>query len=159
MNELMADDGLRVLALAYNRLPDSYAPGEKRDKVEEDLVFVGLVGIKDPPRDGVTESIEICERAGIAVHMLTGDHPATSTAIARQIGIIGLASQLPADAVMTSTQFDQLTPEQLVWIATTSLTRSLTTSEQTHCTSAAAYMSDAININHSRRRTWIACRW
>jgi P-type E1-E2 ATPase len=47
----------------------------KRDKVEEDLVFVGLVGIKDPPRDGVIESIEICERAGIAVHMLTGTPP------------------------------------------------------------------------------------
>lgn len=112
MNELMADDGLRVLALAYNRLPDTFAPGVKRDKVEEDLVFVGLVGIKDPPRDGVIESIEICERAGIAVHMLTGDHPSTSTAIARQIGIIG-PSQVATDAVMTSTQFDQLTMDEL----------------------------------------------
>jgi len=85
----------------------------KRDKVEEDLVFVGLVGIKDPPRDGVIESIEICERAGIAVHMLTGTPPFLLSCTAQ-----GQVDDLPYFLVQAITpQLRQPSPDKLASLA------------------------------------------
>lgn len=73
---------------------------------------MGLVGIKDPPRDGVPESVNICRGAGIVVHMVTGDHPATAAAIAKQVNIL-----LPEDdterTVMVASQWDQLTEQEV----------------------------------------------
>ena len=54
---------------------------------EEDLIFVGLIGLIDPPKAGVKEAIETCQNAGIQVIMITGDHVETATAIAKQLGI------------------------------------------------------------------------
>ncbi len=80
--ELLSGQSLRVLALAYK--------ADASKKVSEDsLTFLGLVGIKDPVREGVKESIEACKRAGIRTVMITGDHATTATAIAREIGLIG----------------------------------------------------------------------
>jgi len=85
--EAMAADGLRVLAFACRRwpaLPDS-AP---HVSVEADLTFLGFAGLIDPPRSEVKEAVSQCRSAGIIPVMITGDHPATARAIARELGIL-----------------------------------------------------------------------
>ena len=79
----MADMGLRVLAFACRRL----APEEAAS--EEKLVLSGLIGLYDPPRPEVPEAMARCRSAGIKVIMVTGDHPHTALAIAREIGLVG----------------------------------------------------------------------
>jgi Na+-exporting ATPase len=115
MNESMADKGLRVLCLAYKKivvpLSEESTDLVKREVAENDLTFVGLVGIQDPPRAEVPYSIKVCEEAGIVVHMVTGDHPSTARAIAKQIGIIKEGD--PDDVVMKATQFDVISDEDL----------------------------------------------
>ena len=91
VNEDMAKQALRVLAMAY----------EKDNK----FVFVGLMGMIDPPREEVKESIQLCKAAGIKQVMITGDHPLTAKAIADQVGITGL--------VMAGAELDKLSDEQL----------------------------------------------
>jgi P-type Ca2+ transporter type 2C len=84
----MAADGLRVIAVAERRLhalPDRLTP----DALECDLTLLGLVGLMDPPREEVREAIEQCRLAGIVPVMITGDHPLTALAIARQLGLAG----------------------------------------------------------------------
>jgi len=86
--ERMASDGLRVLAVAYRRfpaLPEALDPAS----IESELIFLGLVGLMDPPRPEAREAIELCMTAGITPVMITGDHPATARTIARRLGIIG----------------------------------------------------------------------
>lgn len=78
--ERMSSSGLRVLAAARKRVEDDADP-------ESDLVFLGLVGMMDPPRVGVSEAIAVCARAGIRAVMITGDHPLTAIAVAREIGL------------------------------------------------------------------------
>lgn len=82
----MAQRGLRVLALAYRRLPQPLDPAEGVPEPSE-LVLIGLVGMIDPPRPGVMEAIQDCHRAGIRVLMITGDHAETARAIAHELGI------------------------------------------------------------------------
>jgi calcium-translocating P-type ATPase len=82
--EAMAENGLRVLAFASRGVP----AGCDRDKLERDLVFQGLVGLEDPPRPEVRDAVRKCQEAGIKVIMVTGDHPRTATAIAREIGLV-----------------------------------------------------------------------
>jgi len=106
--EAMGADGLRVLAYAYRRwpaLPDSTHP----DAVEAELVFLGFAGLIDPPRSEVKEAVAQCRSAGITPVMITGDHPATARAIARELGI--LADEEGADGdgrVMTGVELAQL---------------------------------------------------
>jgi Ca2+-transporting ATPase len=78
-NEMLAGEALRVLGFAYK--PSS---GEHS---ERDFIFLGLQGMIDPPRREVRESIQKCRRAGIKVIMITGDHPSTAAAIAKQLGL------------------------------------------------------------------------
>ncbi len=82
-NETLAGDGLRVLALATKRVSDKTAPPY------EELCFLGLVGLLDPPRSDVQPVIERCQRAGIRMVMVTGDHPDTARTVAEQVGILG----------------------------------------------------------------------
>lgn len=85
--QTMADQGLRVLAFAYRPLPPT-----PEDDAERALIFTGLVGLEDPPRPEVAVAIAQCHAAGIKVIMITGDHPHTAVAIARQIGLVRSAN-------------------------------------------------------------------
>ncbi|MFH0914786.1 MAG: cation-translocating P-type ATPase [Chloroflexota bacterium] len=80
----MAEDALRVLGLAYKRLPEAACP---TDVIEHGMVFAGLVGMIDPPREEVKEAIKLCDQAGIKSVMITGDHKLTAIAIARELGL------------------------------------------------------------------------
>ncbi len=84
--ETYAQDGLRVLALARRSLPAGAAV-PSREEAEGELCFLGLVTMLDPPRPEVREAIARCHSAGIRIIVITGDHPLTAAAIARQVGI------------------------------------------------------------------------
>ena len=100
-----AEAGMRVLALAWRRLPDAYA----RDDVEQDLILTGLVIFEDPYRPEVPAAIRLCREAGIKVIMVTGDHPRTAVAVARQIGLVESAQPV----VLTGEQLRRLSNIQL----------------------------------------------
>lgn len=120
--EDLAKLGLRVLALAYRPYTDQAQLLEdsdlERESVEKDLCFLGLIGLYDPPRPETADSIQACYRAGIVVHMVTGDHPGTAKAIAQQVGILPadfstVAADVEEAMVMTASQFDSLNDEQI----------------------------------------------
>jgi Ca2+-transporting ATPase len=103
----MAADGMRVLAYGYrifDMLPDSNHPGD----IEKDLVFAGLVGMIDPPRQEVKAAIQECRTAGIHPVMITGDHIETATAIARELGILA-----EGHLAMTGKELSKMQPGQL----------------------------------------------
>ncbi|MEO8259575.1 MAG: cation-transporting P-type ATPase [Acidobacteriota bacterium] len=103
--ETMAETGLRVLAFAWRALP-----GDGRlEDADVDMTLAGLVGLEDPPRPEVTDALRKCRDAGIKVIMVTGDHPHTATAIAREIGLVRTA----APAVITGGQLEHLSDSQL----------------------------------------------
>ena len=103
-NEKMAKQALRVIAVGYKYL--NSLPYKNDLKLENGLTFCGLIGIKDPPREGVKEAIAECKRAGIKTVMITGDHILTATAIAKEIGILQLG-----DFAITGKQLDEM-PEK-----------------------------------------------
>ena len=87
LNTNMANNALRVLAVAYldvENLPSKI----ESNTIEQNLIFVGLMGMIDPPREGVKEAVETCRRAGIKTVMIAGDHLATAKAIAKDLGIL-----------------------------------------------------------------------
>jgi Ca2+-transporting ATPase len=85
----MASQGLRVLGLAMKQTSKEEFDRIEGDSMPEDkFVFIGLVGLIDPPRKGVNISVQQCKKAGIKVVMITGDHIATATSIATDLGII-----------------------------------------------------------------------
>jgi Ca2+-transporting ATPase len=84
-NSRMASRGLRVLALAYRHLP--VIRGQDLDNVESNLIFVGLVGMEDPPREEVKKSVALARNAGIRTIMITGDHLGTALSVARSLGL------------------------------------------------------------------------
>lgn len=85
VNEEMAKGALRVLAIAYRDLPEGIVC--KEDRVERDLIFIGLAGMIDPPREEAIEAIHVCKQVHIRPIMITGDHKLTAMAIAKEIGI------------------------------------------------------------------------
>jgi len=87
INAGFAEGALRVLAFAYRPL-EGEIPGWEPEKVERNLIFVGLIGMIDPPRDEVKDAMRICKIAGIRPIMITGDHMLTARAIARDVGLI-----------------------------------------------------------------------
>ncbi len=97
----MANEALRTLAVARREQPDAVDP-------ERDLVFLGLVGMMDPPRAGVAEAVAACRAAGVRTVMITGDHPITAAAIAREIGIIRAG-----ETVLTGAELDAVDPAEL----------------------------------------------
>jgi sodium/potassium-transporting ATPase subunit alpha len=106
--EAMAEKGLRVLAFATRSLTREY----ERAVVEQDMVFLGLVGLEDPPRIDVPEAIGKCRAAGIKVIMVTGDHPRTARAIAREIGL----ARSPDPKVVTGAELRDLSASELQFV-------------------------------------------
>ena len=105
INEEFAEDALRVLGMAYRRLD---APKKRyTEKIESDLVFVGLMGMIDPPREEVRDAIRLCKKAGIKPVMITGDHKLTAVAVAREIGMLENGG-----LVLTGEELDRLSDEE-----------------------------------------------
>ncbi len=100
----MARRGQRLLAVGFRKI--SRQQRLQKQGLEQDLVFVGVVGFVDPPRKEVREAISECKQAGIKVVMVTGDHPETAKAIAQQIGING-------DKVLTGGEIAKMTDSDL----------------------------------------------
>ncbi|MDA8074342.1 MAG: cation-transporting P-type ATPase [Actinomycetota bacterium] len=100
-NDAMAHQGLRVLAIASKELDDAKA---NQEDAESDLIFLGLIGMADPPRPEVSAAVEACHRAGIAIIMVTGDYGLTAETVARRVGIVGAG---PA-RVVTGTELDAM---------------------------------------------------
>ena len=106
-NDQMASKALRVIAVAYKvvkELPEELTP----ETVENDLIFTGLVGMIDPPRTEVSDSLSMAAKAGIRTIMITGDYPQTARAIAESIGLIK-----PKQQVITGTELSQMTDQSL----------------------------------------------
>lgn len=85
-NEKFNSEGFRTIALAYKSIQGKEL---NKDQIENDLTFIGIMGIEDPPREEVVEAIEDAEKAGIKVKMITGDHRDTAVSIAKQVGLTG----------------------------------------------------------------------
>ncbi len=83
VNDELAKDGMRVLGISMKVLDSP--PANRPQDLEKDLTFIGLVGLMDPPRAAVRPAVETCKRAGIRPVMITGDHPLTAAAIARDL--------------------------------------------------------------------------
>ncbi|MGQ9699582.1 MAG: cation-translocating P-type ATPase [Candidatus Bipolaricaulaceae bacterium] len=105
-NEELAGQGLRVLAVAYRPLPSLEDPTPA--EVERDLVFLGLLGMQDPPRPEVRLALEKARRAGLRTIMITGDHLATAVAVAKQIGLLR-----PGGRVLSGSELDRMSDEEL----------------------------------------------
>jgi len=106
VNEQMASSALRVLAMAYKHLPSEFNEVNK-EVVEDDLVFVGLEGMIDPPREEAIEANKQCVKAGIRTVMITGDHKLTAVAVAKEIGIMKEDS-----LVLTGVELDSKSDEE-----------------------------------------------
>jgi len=128
-NDQMAQDALRVIAVAYRiskDVPQTLTP----EHVEQDLVFVGLLGMIDPPRPEVKQALAKARSAGIRTVMITGDYPQTARAIAMQIGLVGdgdnhviagaelneMSDEQLQEAIKTTSVFARVSPEHKVRI-------------------------------------------
>lgn len=107
-NDEMARQALRVLALAERPLSDKDIQDEE---IEQDLVFVGLMGMIDPPRASARKAIQVCRRAGIKPVMITGDHRLTAEAVAHELGILRPHSE---GRILTGAELDRITDDELV---------------------------------------------
>lgn len=104
----MALGALRVLAAAYRDVDVTETNKEKVDDIERGLVFAGLAGMYDPPRAEVRDAVSRCRSAGIRVVMITGDHPHTALAVARELGIAE-----SADLALSGKDLDQLSDSEV----------------------------------------------
>lgn len=107
MNDAMSSDALRVLAVAYKEIgtvPEEPSP----DELENNLTFMGLVGMIDPPRPEARAAVATCRRAGIRPVMITGDHIVTASAIAKDLGILQ-----DGDRAVTGAELDAMTDSEL----------------------------------------------
>ena len=107
-NEDMAQNALRVLAMAYKVL-DHKPEGEEIKELESNLTYIGMVGMIDPPRLEVKAAVEECKSAGIKTVMITGDHKITAIAIAKSLGILE-----NDDEAITGTELEEMSDEDLI---------------------------------------------
>ena len=103
----LADLALRTLAVAYRPLPDAEPP-DGDESLEHDLVYLGMVGIIDPPRPEASRAIAEATSAGIRILMITGDHPRTAARIAGDLGIVE-----PGSPALTGAELESLDEENL----------------------------------------------
>lgn len=107
-NASLTKDALRTMAVAYRDLPqDLNRLGCEHEILESELVFVGLAGMIDPPRSEVAGAVERAKNAGVRTIMITGDHPGTAVAIARELGIGS------GERAFTGRELERMTPEEL----------------------------------------------
>lgn len=106
-NDTMTQDALRVLGMAYKVLPE-LPDVTNLEAIEQDLIFVGLVGMIDPPRPEVGPALALAKHAGIRTIMITGDYPNTARAIAESIGLLN-----PGHQVLTGADLDAMTDADL----------------------------------------------
>ena len=106
-NEEMAKAALRVLACAYKEI-DHKPTKEEMENIESNLIFVGMVGMIDPPREEAKKAVEKCKTAGIKTVMITGDHKITATAIAKKLGILE-----NEDEAITGLDLEKMSDEEL----------------------------------------------
>ena len=106
-NMQMAKQALRVLAMAYKELDHEPSDEEMRN-IEKDLIFIGMVGMIDPPREEVKHAVEKCKTAGIKTVMITGDHKITAVAIARALGILEKDEE-----AITGSELEEMSDEEL----------------------------------------------
>lgn len=107
VNDQMASSALRVLAMAYKEL-DHEPTNEEMKNMEKDLIYVGMVGMIDPPRLEVKDAVQKCKKAGIKTVMITGDHKATAIAIAKTLGILK-----KEDEAITGSELEAMSQEEL----------------------------------------------
>ncbi len=106
-NEKMAQKALRVIAVGYKDL-DFLPQKIDTNTIESNLIFVGLIGMIDPPREGVREAVKTCKKAGIKTVMITGDHITTAKAIAKELSILN-----PNDKAITGQELDKIPQKEL----------------------------------------------
>ena len=106
-NEKMAKEALRVLAFAYKEM-DHLPSKEEMKTIENNLTFIGMVGMIDPPRLEAKRAVEKCKKAGIKTVMITGDHKVTAIAIAKKLGILVDESE-----ALTGTELDKMSDSDL----------------------------------------------
>ncbi|KAL7800259.1 cation transporting ATPase [Trichoderma ceciliae] len=109
----LAADGLRVLCIANRSLDREKEDAHDRAQVENGLHFLGLAGLYDPPRPETAGAVAQCRQAGISVHMVTGDHIKTATAIAYEVGILSRHVPLAPTTVMSAADFGNLADDQI----------------------------------------------
>ncbi|MEM3173896.1 MAG: cation-translocating P-type ATPase [Candidatus Bathyarchaeia archaeon] len=111
VNEKMASEALRVLGVAYRELTEmdveQLKDNKNHDVVESKLIFIGLLGMIDPPREEAKIANQICQKAGIKTVMITGDHKLTAIAIAKEIGIMR-----EGDIALTGEELDRISDEE-----------------------------------------------
>jgi Ca2+-transporting ATPase len=125
LNEGLAGEALRTLGVAFRSLPRDglQQTNGASDELEHELVFLGLVGMSDPPRPEVQEAVKVAQRAGIRSIMITGDHPKTAAAIARELGIAttdtaisgaeleGMSDEMLRQTVQEASVYARVNPE------------------------------------------------
>ncbi|MCX5696289.1 MAG: HAD-IC family P-type ATPase [Candidatus Omnitrophica bacterium] len=104
-----AEDGLRVLGFAYRKFEGENVAEVTVQTVENDLIFIGITAMYDPPRPEVKDAVAICKRAGIRVVMITGDYQVTALSIAKQVGIVNSEDAI----VITGAEFSDIDDDQL----------------------------------------------
>ena len=109
VNAAMARQALRNLGFAYRELPETVSACD--EKIEKDFVFVGIMGMIDPPREEVKDAINTCKKAGINVVMVTGDHKLTAVAVAKELNLLGENEE--EGKVLTGPELEKLNDEQL----------------------------------------------
>ena len=106
-NEAMAKEALRVLGCAY-KIIDHEPTKQEMENMESELIFIGMVGMIDPPREEAKVAVEKCKTAGIKTVMITGDHKITAIAIAKELGILE-----NDDEAITGTELEKMSDEDL----------------------------------------------
>ena len=107
VNEEMSKNALRVLAIGYKEI-DEIPEEPTSEQLENNLIFMGLVGMIDPPREEAKAAVDVCRHAGIRPVMITGDHVVTASAIAKQLGILQ-----EGDQAITGVELDAMTDREL----------------------------------------------
>lgn len=107
-NDQMAENALRVLAMAYKQI-DHMPSKEEMETIEKDLIYIGMVGMIDPPREEAKVAVAKCKSAGIKTVMITGDHKVTAVAIAKELGILE-----DGEDAITGSQLEAMSQEELV---------------------------------------------